>query len=791
MQSNLIFVPYRATERIEFGSALRDIIDKEYYQTPSAFEADIQEVDTLRNDIIQPGKTPSDLALLKRYYVNLSTLESKFPKDVVEFPWFGTLGYRVTGPVKIKSFLFERINIIYNIGALYTQMALDQDRSNGEALKKACLYFQYAATHFAYINKLAEEEGSTLTLPLDLQKGTIDTLRLLCLAQAQELFWQKAFGDKVKDSLIARLALQVSDYYDQALKAVTHSEGFRSEWVSHMTVKKCHFEAAAEYRASLVSVSSSKYGEEVARLQRAQKSISAASTQLKFVSQTVKADFEGLSKTVSETLKRAEKDNDLIYLQDVPTDVTPIVKAPVTKDMQIDEIVKPFEALGTGNYGDQLFKDLLPFYVIQVSHAYRERQAEYVEKHIVTPVRSLTRIIHKFLFERGLPASVDSVDKPLAIPATLLEHSQEVRGKGGVQNLRRVFADIQTLCVSGERLLTGARDRLSKEESEDESLRSRQGSKHWNRPPSKEAASDLYRRIEELEGYLSQAKEGDKVIEERMRQVESPLEILGSEEKDLRKHIPNSEARKLDPSLRRAIVDLKDVLSKIQRLEIEREEFISVVEVKSEQFNILPKIISEYKSIQRDFKDLKVDETTFEPVFSKHIKNFQTDLDFIEKQKITQKKLEDEIDVLNDKFIHLNKSQGSNDDREKVLRNLEAVYAVFNDILDNMSQGLKFYNDLNSKCQELLQDIDAFIYKRRVEARDMEAELNSKFQQMDLNSPRRERSSSPKKKLQTSTVVNDAAEIQRSKSPALIAPRAKPANPNAGLWNPDSGIKFG
>ena len=52
--------------------------------------------------------------------------------------------------------------------------------------------------------------------PEDMDNMTLDAVKYLMLAQAQECFWQKAVVDGKKDSLIARLAAQVSDFYAQA-----------------------------------------------------------------------------------------------------------------------------------------------------------------------------------------------------------------------------------------------------------------------------------------------------------------------------------------------------------------------------------------------------------------------------------------------------------------------------------------------------------------------------------------------------------------------------------------------
>jgi programmed cell death 6-interacting protein len=50
------------------------------------------------------------------------------------------------------------------------------------------------------------------TPPEDMDNMTLESLERLCLAQAQECFWQKAVKDGMKDATIARLAAKVSDY---------------------------------------------------------------------------------------------------------------------------------------------------------------------------------------------------------------------------------------------------------------------------------------------------------------------------------------------------------------------------------------------------------------------------------------------------------------------------------------------------------------------------------------------------------------------------------------------------
>jgi programmed cell death 6-interacting protein len=137
------------------------------------------------------------------------------------------------------------------------------------------------------------------------------------LAQAQECFWQKAVLDQMKDGLIARLANQVSEFYDQALTAGMNSTNVSGDWITHVNAKKLHFYAASQYRKSMDAVAGvgrSDYGEEVARLHEALRTVNKALERKNFLGRGVREDLLGLQAILQRDSDRAEKDNDLIYL---------------------------------------------------------------------------------------------------------------------------------------------------------------------------------------------------------------------------------------------------------------------------------------------------------------------------------------------------------------------------------------------------------------------------------------------------------------------------------------------
>lgn len=152
--------------------------------------------------------------------------------------------------------------------------------------------------------------------PEDMDHDTLESLIQLLLAQSQECFWQKAVTDGYKDASIAKLAARVSDLYNLAGDAAMKSEAISSAWIHHMSAKHHHFAAAAQYRAACDCLEKRRYGEEVARLQDAVSCVNEGIRETRggIINKTVVDDLNGLKRKVEEDLKRAEKDNDIIYL---------------------------------------------------------------------------------------------------------------------------------------------------------------------------------------------------------------------------------------------------------------------------------------------------------------------------------------------------------------------------------------------------------------------------------------------------------------------------------------------
>lgn len=162
--------------------------------------------------------------------------------------------------MSLNSLVFERASVLFNLAALYSQLATQEDRSSAEGIKRATTNYQVRLIplmlgHELTIAKLAAGTFSYLKafvlpklvvphdedFPIDLSDGFISGLELLMLSQAQECSWQLArlsehaprnvpyrllsfyLLDQYKNSLVAKISARVAELYGSAYEAFTHA----------------------------------------------------------------------------------------------------------------------------------------------------------------------------------------------------------------------------------------------------------------------------------------------------------------------------------------------------------------------------------------------------------------------------------------------------------------------------------------------------------------------------------------------------------------------------------------
>ncbi|SCV05867.1 LANO_0H16930g1_1 [Lachancea nothofagi CBS 11611] len=655
--SQLLCIPFKRSLNVDLKSELSKVIDGTFYQVASVFSDDMAIIAKLRESALEAEVSLSGLQRLKDYYIQFSQLKKKFPDHQLTFKWFETLGLKSYGREDSR-FLFEELNIIYNIGALYSLLSADVNNGTPEGLKTACVYSRSSAGCFGFICSQLEGMQDPVMEP-----KSVKCLEYLMLAQAQEIFWFKAVKDGLKDSLIARLALQVSEYYDIAFKCASTSELIRSDWQNRFKEKFQYFRAVAMYRYSLSCEDKTHCGHKVKALRDAMDLIQLSTLQ--------ENSTRSLRDRIQDSLKSAERDNDLIYLQAIPASTSNLKPAPMASPIYFEGLEDPLNALVGVSGGGTLFKDLLPSSVMESSNAFNQRQELYIQEHIVDPLDALNRILNDSLPKNDITGNLHPISSEELDTCQL----SMKEGKLNSQQISNVLKQASEL--------------LAQESDTDQLLRSKYGTLKWTMLPSEKVNSEYWSRYAKIQSYL---KMGESIDEETTQLFDS-----------------------IDKNLLTAPIKLPEsnnpLLKEVSAAFRRRESIIATTRKKANDSVLLPKIISAYKRTgQLDFEDL----------FADHLKMFSDDLGQIENEKRSNKEILGLLKIES----HNNTKVQRLDVRDLFVQDFRHSLKLLESVKENVKGGSKFYQDLVSSVSSLLNDVRLFEAQRREEKRKSEEIIN-------------------------------------------------------------------
>ncbi|KAG7700168.1 hypothetical protein KL930_000855 [Ogataea haglerorum] len=706
METKLLSVPFRKTDRVSLYTCLKGVIDSEFYQSSSTFDKNLQEIDQLRKAAEAPSYSLESIALLKRYYVQLASLQTKFPEDSIESPWYGTLGVRVDGPFTYRSITYERANVLYQIAAAYSQLALNVDNKHSlDAIKQSCIYLQHSAGYFELLRTHIIPQLTNV--PLELRSDVLETLQLLMLAQAQEKFWLFALKSDLKNTVISKLSAQVSQFYADSLALAKKTVCFKKDWIEHIHVKALHFKAAAYYRCSIHSGEQEKYGEEIAYLREAEQ---VFSTKLpKLDNEIALEDFKMLRQTVYDTLRKAERENDLIYLQDIPK-VEPPTKVSMVKSILPEELIDLHKAINSGEYGRPLFEGLVPYSVIQVAMSYKDRVENYFVVNFKEPLEELNKKIDTVISDTGMTAQIEAILKPQSIPNWVWENKEKLEQMRWQSTLRELESELREARRNARPQLVKLWEEVQLARENDQQQRRLHGSK-WQVPDFDESGAECYEMLNKLESYLDQSAKGDRIIFQQLKDLKPYLQVYESAE-SLEEFIPKSQVLDLNPDFKDVVFKLDDKVKHLKKLKNERYEFLENMRIKMNENQILMQVTEQYKKLVS--QNIVVDENSMQYILDESLRKFDAELGFLTSTAAIQDSDISLIYDLYDIFKSLKRQLHGGKERETALRVLQDTMSGFREVVDNLKQGIQFYQDYMENLATTRQKVSDFLNDRRL-----------------------------------------------------------------------------
>lgn len=727
MSSQLI-IPFKRTTQPPIADAVHKYISKFHPETsPDDFGWDISHWVSLRADANSGNIHASAVDTILRYHAQLVLMLTKLPVDIDLQITYSHAFQPSQQPLTLSNLAYERVCVLFNLAALFCELAEGQDRTSADGIRRASAYYQNAAGTFTYILENAIPPFvASLTHPMsssDLAKPVVKTLEYLMLAQAAECYWQKAVMDPLRNGTIARLSMQVASFYGMAHNSIqsAHSHvasALPSTWTAHLLTKQRHFEAAAQVRKSMDDSENGRYGAELGRLANARSvARQGQESARRGVEPLVVEDITALVAWIEERTGKAQRDNDYIYHQEVPpiSALEPIEPANLVNSAILAGLRDPQTAL---NGEEALFGNLTSWGARMAIEIYNDRK-HAVLADIRQTNQDLDRVIASKLEELNLPAGLELMDRPLALPHDLLDKAAEIRADQGPLRIRQLLEDVEGLSKQDRALLNEAYDTLDQEVEEDDGYRQKFGSR-WTREPSHLANGDLTSKARHFSTVLEQARETDMTVKEKWRQWKTAIETLASDEENLRSlpvtgptgrssSSPLSTQTKSHARILRGHLESLEEIRRNRQYAVIRAQNLADNDDISDRIKLVALGLERWTQVKAEmFEDVMAEE------LNKYEK-YQVEVAGTEEQDSLLKKIEER----NSSLLQSRRDDPINKNVEAMVKNLNAAYAKYKEIIKNCTEGLTFYNDFADHLTTLRDSCKEWAYSRRQDVNDL------------------------------------------------------------------------
>ncbi|KAK0088528.1 hypothetical protein PV325_011727 [Microctonus aethiopoides] len=703
-------------EPTSFSTKLKQYIRDFYNEDPESYTNEIHQLENLRNMAVRPPIAVTGCSLLKKYYCQLHFVQSRFPMGndepaAVSFSWRDAYANMVFNLSNIR---FEIISILYNIGAIHTQLGAKTERTSADGMKMACSHFQCAAWAFEYLqNSYPQPPG------VDMSPDVMKFMHQLCLAQAQECILEKSMLDNRKPTIVAKVAKQIVDYYALALRTLelNHSGdhpivdtiGFKfyNTVKSYVKFKRSYYMAVTLLYQGLASEEQQKMGERVAFYNAALASLNTARnihTGIKFGSagitgvQSEKEAFEDAIVFTNDVIegkrKAAKNENEFIYHEEVPDkDALPTVNgASLVKGIS-------FNVNDPEISGPDIFARLIPMKVHEASSLYSEEKAKIL-RSVGTKIEEKDQLLEMYLASLKLQhlslydpdsSSVD-VDN-LPIPEELAERCAALNAKPtAIQDLEDVMVKLSTTYGDVETMLKDINKLLTEEDQKEKIYQETVG----KRPPSI-VATDLTREAKKYEEAHAKASESNQALHRAMSLHLNNLQVLSQPLNELMASIPStSGGAKIESEAEKQNVrELKRILGKVEEMQRQRSELYSKLRDSISQDNLTRILVT-----------ATAESTSLDTLFSEQLEKHQSLVNLIDQNLAAQDNV---LSALTDAYARTAETRKSVEEiikrRDLMISSLMTSYDTYEDLLAKSSKGLEFYRKLEVNVTKLLQRV--------------------------------------------------------------------------------------
>lgn len=689
-------------ENTWFAPQLKQYIAAFYNEDPESYRTEIHNLESLRSAAVHPSMDVNGVQLLKKYYCQLHFLKSRFPMEenqdaAVQFLWKDNQTGMNCGGSDIR---FELMVIMYNIGALHTYLGTMDSRSNPDGMKMACTHFQCAAWAFQTV----KEKYHQFIIYIS-SVELVHFYQQVCLAQAQECILEKSMLDNRKATIIAKVAVQVYNYYRQSLAILNSANdeiiGSKSnkEWIKYLEFKVAYYRCIALLFQGQQAEEQQKMGERVAFYQAACERLEEArklSTALKHKQQEINECLAFTLDVVEGKRKAAKNENEFIYHEEVPDKdhLQEVKGASLVKGI-------PFSVNDPEVSGPDIFARLVPMEAHEAASLYSEKKAQML-RQIGELVENKDQSLAEFMSSMQLDL-LTKMNQATGIPQELIDRAAALSAKPtATQDLVDIMGKLSNIYQEVESNLNEIDGLLKQEEEAEKGYQELMG----KRPPSI-IATDLAREATKYKEAQTKANDSNQTLHRAMMAHVANLKILQQPLRQLQQQLPSVELP--NPNIdETALKDLEMLVAKVEEMRTQRAMLWAQFREAVHKDDITNSLVT------------KQPNQSLEQLFQQELQKHQQLVSLIEQNCTAQENIKKALVDCYAKAVNTRRYiQEVIQKRNSTISALITSYDSYEDLLAKANKGIEFYTKLETNVSKLLQRIRSACEVQREEREQM------------------------------------------------------------------------
>ncbi|GAB6024218.1 hypothetical protein CHUAL_008917 [Chamberlinius hualienensis] len=686
-------------EPADFATPIKQFIQSHYGEQAELYSKEITELQSLRQSACRVPRDFTGCGTLKKYYSQLHLLQKRFPMKYmvilnkskekstasVLFTW--AHAYNPSSVSSEANIFYEQACILYNIGALHSELGAMDGRQTSEGMKISCTHFQCAAWAFQY---LREGEFSISSPDMSYQMLTFNMN--VMLGQAQECILEKSMLDNRKSTIVAKISAQIVDYYKEAIKildnggkqvetnpiANTVGSKLLKSWRKHLEFKMAYHSCVTLLYMGNQADELQKMGERLAYLQGALDKLNEAAKLAKGLDKDVNDSITFTMDVVGGKFNAASKENEFVYHEKIPSlDSLPEVKgASLVKGI-------PFNPDDLDISGPDIFARLVPIEAHESSSRYSEEKAKILRR-ISMMINEKDEELKMFLTCLQLD-QLRLMPEPDRLPQELVDccAAMSVRPtavKQLINNMKELsgkYHDVDSLLSEIKELLTED----AKREKEYQTLTGHR--------PTSMMIIELSKELEKYEEAHEKAGESNVTLHKAMDYHIANLNILSGSLDQLNKALPSLEG--IDFGDNGIAKEFQRLLDKIGEMQNQRKMLETMFREQLQADDITKKLVT-------------TDNDKIQELFRKELQKHDQQVAYIEQNLAAQGNILKAVTEANARYADTRKAVSEiAQRREAMIRSLCSSFEAYEDLNTKSLKGLEFYRKLETNFTKLAQ----------------------------------------------------------------------------------------